>query len=164
MSLPIRFLTGLTTGAGVGSNRARGTAEGRYAVEFDGIENMRASKISGLGEEHTPVRIPLGNSTRQEQVRGNTDADEFSFTLASGIHDTAIRQLWQWQRDYDAGIDASPRSGRVVVFDETGATPVETWELIDCVPRSIKGDDRTAEGTGGAMVTVMVKPYQVNLI
>ncbi|MCP9494289.1 MAG: phage tail protein [Pyrinomonadaceae bacterium MAG19_C2-C3] len=164
MSLPIRFLQGLTTGAGLGSNRARGTAENRFIFEMDGVDEIRASKVAGLTDDHTPVNIALGNTAYDEQVRGRAKVEDVSVTVPSGINDTAIRQLARWHRDYVDGIDASPRNARLVVLDEAGAVEIETWELIDCVPRSIKPDDRSADGTGAAMTTIIIKPTRLGLL
>lgn len=142
----------------------RGIAENRFGVEIDGISDFRASKVSGGGEKQTTVGISFGNDPYKQHVRGSVEPEDVSVTMASGRYDQALRELHQWFGDYYDGINAEPRSARYIVYDELGSTPVETYELQDCVPVSITPDNRGADGNGAAMVTVIIKPRRVRRI
>lgn len=144
--------------------QARGVREGNFLVEIDGIDDFRATKLSGGVEKQAPVQISYGNDRRKENVPGNVDPEDVTITIASGRNDNAIRQLFRWHDDYKDNIDVEPRSARYVVFDSTGSTPLETYELQDCVPISIGPDNRSADGTGASLVTMVIKPYRVRLL
>lgn len=139
-------------------------SENRYGIELDGIPAFKATKISGGGETHTPVKTQVGNEVRPFIGRGNVEPEDVTITIPSGLYDTSIRALDQWIKRYVDGIDTAPKSGRYITYDDTGRTPVETFEIQDAVPVSLKPDDKSGEGTGAATVTLTIKPYKVSRI
>lgn len=146
------------------AQQARGTREGNFSVEIDGIPAFKATKVSGGTDTHTPVELQQGTENRPDLVPGNHKTDDFSFTVASGKHQGAINALTQRFQDYSDRVDLEPLNGRWVVFDDTARVPLETYELVGCVPVSIKPDDRASDGTAAAQVTITLRPYQVRRI
>jgi phage tail-like protein len=144
--------------------QARGTREGNFGVEIDGIPSFKATKVSGGTDTHTPVELQSGTENRPRLLPGNHKTEDFSFTIASGLHQGAINALAQRFQDYSDRVNMEPMNGRWVVFDDTGRIPVETYELIAMVPVSIKPDDRASDGTGAATTTIMLRPEAVRRI
>ena len=146
------------------ANTARTVSENRFAVEIDGIPEFRATKITGGGEKHEALKTRVANNPYPLIGRGNFEAEEIDITIPSGKYDTAIRALQKWVDDFADGVDTNYRSGRYIVFDDNGRTPLETYELRDCVPMSIKPDDKSADGNNTATVTIVLTPTKVRRI
>lgn len=139
-------------------------SENRFSVEIDGISAFKATKVGGGTEKHQPVKTKVGNDPYPLLGRGNVEPEDVTITIPSGIYDAAIRELGQWVDQYFDGSAVVPKSGRVIVYDETGRTPVETWEIRDAVPMELKRDDLSGDGTGAATCTLTITPYKYRRI
>jgi phage tail-like protein len=142
----------------------RTISENRFGVELDGIAAFRASKITGGEETHESVETTVGNDPRPRLGRGNIKTENVVITIPSGLYDEAIRALHAWIKAYFDGVNTEPKSGRRITYDDAGRVPVETWEMQDCVPISLKPDDMTGDGNNTATVTLTIKPYKMELI
>lgn len=146
------------------ANTPRTISENRYSVELDGIPAFKATKVTGGDEKHEPVKTMVGNDPYALLGRGNVKPDDFVITIPSGLYDNAIRALQLWIANYFDGVNTAPKSGRYITYDDAGKTPIETFELRDCVPVSLKPDDKSADGSNSATVTLTVTPYKVRRI
>ncbi len=146
------------------ANQPNTIAENRFAVELNGIAAFKASKITGGEEKHEPVKVMVGNDPRAKLGRGNLEASDVVITIPSGLYDNSLRQLQSWVDRYFEGLDTAPRSGRYIVYDDAGRTPVETYEILDAVPVELKPDDKSADGNNAASVTLTLKPYKCRRI
>jgi phage tail-like protein len=143
----------------------RGAREGNYLVEIDGIPEFRATKITGGGEKHTPATLKVGNDVYQQNLRGNVEPDDMAITIPSGVYDSALRAIGKWAGNYFDGVaGAEPKNVRYIIYDESGRTPLETWEARNCVPIGYSPDDRSAEGTGAATATLTLKPEKTRRV
>jgi phage tail-like protein len=145
-------------------NTTRTISENRFAVEIDGIPGFKASKVTGFGEKHEPVKVNVGNDPYAILGRGNVEPDDIVITIPSGLYDNSLRALQAWVSSYFDGVNTAPKSGRCIVYDDAGRTPVETWEMRDCVPLSLNPDDKSADGSNSSTVTLTLKPYKVRRI
>lgn len=139
-------------------------SENRFGVEINGIPAFKATKISGGEETHEPVETFVGNNAYAFLGRGNVKPENLVITIPSGLFDTALQALDAWLVSYFDGLNTTPRSGRYIVYDDTGRTPVETYEIRDAVPVSLKPEDKSADGNGTATVTLTLKPHKVRRI
>jgi hypothetical protein len=143
------------------ADQRRPSSENRYSVEIDGIPAFKATKITGGDEKHEPVKVTVGNDPYAKLGRGNVAPEEVQITIPSGLYDGAIKALAAWLVRYNDGQDTTPKSGRYMTYDDRGKTPIETWELRDCVPIALKPDDKNGDGTNAATVTLTILPEKV---
>lgn len=146
------------------ADEKRTISENRYSVEIDGIPAFKATKITGGEEKHDMVKTNVGNDPYALLGRGKIEPEDVVITIPSGLYNSALNALQSWFTRYFDGDDTAPKSGRYITYDDRGKTPVETWELRDCVPVSIKPDDKSADGSNTATVTVTIHPYKVRRI
>lgn len=146
------------------ANTPRTISENRFSVELDGIPAFKATKITGGEEKHEPVKTNVGNDPYAFLGRGTVEPEDVVITIPSGLYDNALRALQLWITNYFDGVNTAPKSGRFITYDDAGRTPVETWELRDAVPVSLKPDDKSADGSNSATVTLTIKPYKVRRI
>lgn len=146
------------------ANTDIGTREGNYHVEIDGIPPFRATKVSGGAEKHTAVELQEGNNLYAQPLPGNIKPDDLVITIASGKNQTAINAIARKVAGYFDRSNSAPFNARYIVYGSDGRTPTETWEARNCVPVGFGPDDRTAEGTGAATVTLTLKPEKVRKV
>ncbi len=146
------------------ADQSRTISEQRFGVELDGIPTFKATKITGGDEKHEPVKTMVGNDPYAQLGRGKVEPGQVEITIPSGLYDNALRALQRWCDRYFDGLDTAPKSGRFITYNDSGRTPVETWELRDCVPVSLKPDDKSADGSNTATVTLTVQPYKIRRI
>ena len=141
----------------------RGTNEGGFIIELDGVSSIRAMNVSGGAINHTPTLINEGNRPNPTVTRGNYEIDELTINQASALNDTGL-EFYQWLRDFLDGLVVEPRTFRLVVLDEDGSSPVEIWEYLDVIPTSLQPNDRAARGQNPAAFTFKVKPSDAILL
>lgn len=146
------------------ANTDTSISENRFAVELDGIPAFKASKVTVGEEKNTPVKTMVGNDPYALVAMGNVEVSETTITIPSGLYDTAIRALEAWVNAYFDRINTAPKSGRVITYDNNGRVPIETRELRDCIPVSLKMDDKSADGNNSATVTLTLQPTKVRRI
>lgn len=135
----------------------QGTHENRYVIEIDGVPVIAASEMTPPDKSHTPVEIYTGNNPMPQLSRGNSKIGDFSIKHAHALNQ-AGSDLFQWMDDYADGVDNSKRTARIVVMDEDGVTPVDEYELQDCVPTSYKPEAHSAGGTNASMFSFTLRP------
>ncbi len=141
----------------------RGTNEGNYLIEIDGITAVRAMKVSGGKVNHTPTLTSEGNKPNPHVARGTYEIDELSVQQASALNNTG-REFFLWLFGFIKGVSLERRGFRLVILEEDGQTPVEVWDYSGCVPVSIQPDDRSARGSNSASYTFTLKPSDVSPI
>jgi len=141
----------------------QGTHEGRYLLELDGVAAVSASEVTMPGKEHSPVEIYVGNQRNPILVGGNFKISDLTFKHASALNE-AGRELFAWLNDFLSGIDMSRRGARFIVMDEAGETPLDEYDLIECVPVSFKPETHSAAGTGASMFTFALRPTDMQLL
>lgn len=141
----------------------QGTHENRYIIEVDGVSSVAASECTMPGKEHTPFELAIGNQNFVFLGRGNIKVDDMSFKHAHALNESG-NDLFRWLDDFTEGVDLSRRTVRMVVMDEAGVTPVDVYELQECVPRSFKPEGHSASGTGASMFTFSLRPTQMRKI
>lgn len=135
----------------------QGTHEGRYLLEIDGVTSVRASEVTMPGKDHTPFELYVGNQPNPILGRGNFKIDALTFKHATALNQSG-EELFRWADDFMDGIDLSRRGARFIVLDEAGVTPIEEYELEDCVPTSFKPETHSASGTNASMFTFGLRP------
>jgi phage tail-like protein len=139
------------------------SAEGRFLLEVDGITAIAATEATPPGMKHTPVKYQPANQEQPEHVRGNVEIEECSFKHARGIGQ-AGRELMQWLSDYASGLAVVKKNARFITLDEAGVSPVETWEMIDCVPTMYKPESGSGAGTNVATFSFNLQPTRARLL
>lgn len=131
-------------------------SKGKFLLELDGVSQLRATKVSGMGMEHDHGTIFEGNKNTPALVPGTFKPSEVTVTHAHAQNETAHSEVAQWFQGYKAGVDMEPRTMRVVQLDKAGATPIATKEYIGCIPKTLKDDDYDAASNEAAMFTFSV--------
>lgn len=140
-----------------------GTHEGRYLLEIDGVAAIRASEVTMPSKEHTPVELYVGNHPNPTLSRGNFKVGDLTFKHATALNQTG-QELFQWADDYMDGVDVGKRGARFIVMSEDGLSPLEEYELQECVPTSFKPETHSASGTGASMFTFGLRPTNMRRI
>jgi hypothetical protein len=138
----------------------RGTTEGNYLIEIDGITAVRAMNVSGGGLNQTPTLVPEGNKPNPNVVRGTYEIAEVTVKQATALNDTG-REFFAWLFDFCKGFTTERRGARLIELDEDGLTPVHIIDWIDCVPTSFDPDDRAARGNNQASFSFKFKPEDI---
>jgi hypothetical protein len=133
------------------------SSENRYILEGEGISLIQASECKAGAKTQTPVEIMVGNRPNAILMRGTFKVDELTFKHATSLG-TAGAELAQWLDDYCDGVDVSKRGFRLVLMSEDGITPVESHELLNCVPTKYELENHSASGTGASMFTFGLRP------
>ena len=136
------------------------SSENRFVVEVDGVTAITATQATPGGIKQTPFKHQPGNQPNPTHGRGNYEIEEFTFKHATA-HGNAGAQLRQWLVDYIKGRSVTKRSVRFIVMDEAGRRPVETYELIDCVPTMYKPEQHTGSGTNVSEFSFSLQPDDV---
>jgi hypothetical protein len=139
------------------------TSVNRYILEIDGVPAVAATEATPPGFKQTPGKYQPGNQPNPTHFRGNFEIEEMTFKHARGIGQ-AGRELVRWLIDYSRGLAVQKRSLRFITMDETGRSPLETWECLDCVPTMYKPEQGTGTGTDVATFTFSLQPDDARLI
>lgn len=139
------------------------SAEGRFLLEIDGITAIIATEATPPGFKHTSVKYQPGNQDHPEHVRGNTEIEELTFKHARAVGPSG-RELVQWLVNYANGLAVVKKNCRFITMDEAGLTPVEVWEMTDCVPTMYKPDSGSGAGTNIATFSFNLQPTYARLL
>jgi hypothetical protein len=138
------------------------TSASKYRVEINGFPVIKASKATLGAKKHTPHKHQSGNVRLPEQGPSNLEIEESTFEHATG--DGNIDRLFDaWIDNVANGLDG-PRNARVVIFDKTGRIPLRTWELIGCLPTSIKPEDHSGGSNDTSLFSFSLQPDDMRLI
>ena len=139
-------------------------AKYQFLVEVDGIPQMGASKVDGLDTiKHTPSKLDQGNKPNTEHDRGKYEVGEVTVTHAAGKNEIE-KAVHQWVHDYVKGVDVSKRGARVIQMSNDGATPVSTYELLNCVPTSFAHEGFDASSSDTSFFTFKFQPEDSDLL
>lgn len=141
----------------------RGTAENRYVFEFEGVSAIAASEVTGVAMEHSPVELYVGNRPNPVLLRGTYKASDVVVRHAHALNEAGT-EIFDWMAAYLRGDDITPRSGRLIVLDEDGRSPVATYELINCVPKRFEVDGHNASGNNASYFRFTIQPEEIELI
>jgi hypothetical protein len=141
------------------TNFQRPSAEGRYILEIDGIPAIAATEATPPGKKHTAVKYQPGNQPNPIHIRGNYEIEECSFKHARVIGQVG-NALVAWLDAFASGDFVELKNARFITLDESGRTPMETWELIDCVPTMYKPDNVSGAGTNVATFSFSLQPTE----
>jgi hypothetical protein len=139
------------------------SSEGRFLVEADGVTAITATEATVGGLKHTPHKHQPGNQPNPTLGRGNFEVEEMSFKHATAVG-AAGAQLRQWLMDYARGLTVQKRNFRFIVMDEAGRVPVETTELLDCVPTLYKPEPHTGSGTNVSQFSFSLLPTDMRVV
>lgn len=139
------------------------TSKGRFLLEIDGITALVATDATPPGFKHTPGKYQPGNQSHPTHFRGNYEIEEFTFKHARAVG-TQGRELVRWLIDFAEGLNVVKRTVRFITMDETGRTPVETWECRDCVPTMYKPDEGTGSSVDTALFSFSVQADHAKLL
>ena len=141
----------------------RGTSAGRYLFEFEGITAVRASDVSGIKKTHEEFEIYESNRPNPIIGRGHFKCDTISVKHAHALN-SAGEEFFRWMQDFITGTNVERRGGRCIELDEDGLTPVNTWELFECIPISIEQESNTAGSKDGSYFKFAIRPTDLELL
>lgn len=141
----------------------QGTHENRFLLEIDGVTAIKASEVSMPDVEHTEVELYIGNQANPLLHRGNFKVGELTFKHATAVNETG-RELMNWFQDFIRGDDTTRRTARFIVLDEDGLTPIDEYELQNCIPKRFKPETHNAGGTGSSMFTFGLRAEDMVLL
>lgn len=141
----------------------RGTSEGRYLVEIDGVTAVRATEVSGLKLQHDAFELHEGNKPNPSVGRGNFKVPEITVKHAHALNETGT-EVMQWLQDFIRGVDLTRRGMRMIVLDEDGISPVSTYELQDCVPCDYTVETHSGGGNNPSFFSFMIRPEDMQML
>lgn len=134
-----------------------GTSESRYLFEFDGVTSLQATEVTGLAKDHTPFELYTSNRPNPRLGRGNYKIGDLTVKHASALNASGD-EIFKWIEDFVNGFDVSKRSGRLIILDEDGQTPIDVWELQECIPKKFEIDSHTAGGNNPSFFRFVIQP------
>lgn len=135
----------------------RPVAEGRFILEIDGVPAVVAMEATPPGKKHTATKYQPGNQRNPTILPGNYEIEECTFKHARGIGQVGLT-LVDWLDGVSSGEFIEYKTARFITMDETGRTPIETWEMTDCLPTMYKPDNVSGTGTGVASFSFSLQP------
>jgi hypothetical protein len=139
------------------------TREGNFILELDGFGPISATEVGMPAKTHTPWEYQPGNQAEPNLGRGNTKTDELTMKHAHGVGGIA-EQLARYFDDYVDGFTTDKLNGRLVIMDESGLIPLQTYDIQDAVPTQFKVEQHTGTGTGVSMFTFGLRPTRFRLV
>jgi hypothetical protein len=140
----------------------RGTSEGRFLIEVDGIAAVRATEVTGLRLEHTPFSLYVGNESMPFKGRGHADVNDVTIRMAHALNPQG-EQFFLWMRLFLRGVPTAAggtelerKTLRFVVLNEAGRVPVAVYEATRGIPRSFEVDGHTAGGNNASFFRVVM--------
>ena len=130
----------------------------QFIVEIDGIPSFSAMKVDGLDVlDHTASELPRGNQPNPELGPGNYKVGEVTVTNPEADVEIGLA-VSLWHRNFAKRIDTTKRGARVMVMDDSGSSPIRTYDLHNCVPTKFKGDGMDAASSDPASFSFSFRP------
>lgn len=133
-----------------------------FTVDFgNGDVQGGFSEVSGLGTEITVAEYRNGNDKRNVVTKIPGMFKVTDITLKRGIvnSDAVFKMFKDLQ---DGKIADAKQTVTITLMDETGATAVQKWVLIDCFPMKYTGPSLSAKGGGDvAMEELTLSPGDI---
>jgi len=135
----------------------RGTGNGHYLIEVDGVAVCQASEVETGGVKHEPFKIFVGNRPNPILGRGKYECEEVKVKQAYALNQEGgeFARLFQ---DYVRGLNLAKPTVRIVTLGEDGATIVATDEYVECVPTMFQPEGKKGESKDGAYFSIGFKP------
>lgn len=140
-----------------------GTSTGRYVFEFDGISAIRATEVSGIKKTHEEFELHESNRPNPRIGRGHFKCEPITIKHAHALNSTGD-EFFLWIELFLKGDSIERRGGRCIEFDEDGQSPVQTWELFDCIPISIAQETNSSGGKDASFFTVVIRPEDLEML
>lgn len=141
----------------------RGTPEGNYVIEIDGIPPFRATSVTGGAESETAVAIPDGQFEREHKVAGNITVEDLTIEIAAGPYEEAVAALKEWRRGWKTRTNMVRRNVRRIRYTEDSRTELDKFEYLDCFPLQFSPVDSTARGDGFARSSLVLSCDDVEM-
>lgn len=141
----------------------RGTSEGRYIFEFDGVSAIRSSEVSGISKDHEEFELYESNRPNPRLGRGHFKCSDISVKHAHALNNTGL-EVFRWMDSFVRGENVERRSGRLIVLDEDGRTPVDIYELELCIPKKFEADTHSAGGKNASYFKFVIRPEDMRLL
>jgi len=135
----------------------KGTWEGRYIIEMDGVPVIQATEFSGGVWKHTPAKFTPSNQFYPNLPRGTAEVEEVKVKHATALN-SAGSNVWEWWIFFVAGIDVQRITFRFIVLDEDGETPIATFTYMNCSPGDFGPDPHNAGGQNASFFNFSIKP------
>ena len=140
-----------------------GVHSGFFLVELDGVTALEATEVSGIQLTHEPTEIPVGTREKPIYSRGKSKVEPVTVKHAKSLNNSG-REIFQWFNDFHRGLAVERRNLRVVQLSEDGKTPLETTDLIDCLPTKFKDEGNKADGKDAAYFSFEVQPSDIDYV
>ena len=141
----------------------RGTSEGRYFIELDGVVAVRSTDVSGFDKKHTPFKLYESNKPNPHIGRGNFEVDEVTVKHAHSLNGTGD-EVFQWLDGVCSGANVERRTMRLLVFDEDGESVIAQYELESCLPTGFGPEGHKAGGSDASYFHFKVQPEDMSLL
>lgn len=130
----------------------------RFVVEIDGIPSFGATKVDGLESiKHQPAKLMRGTAPNPSHERGSYEVG--AVTVSNAEADTEIRRaVFEWFRSFVKGVDTTKRGARVMAMDDSGTTPLSTYEFQNCTPTDFKSQGFDANSNDPAFFDFAFQP------
>ncbi len=141
----------------------KGTSEGRFLFEFNGITSVRATEVTGVGVNHEEFELYESNKPNPNLGRGHFNCDTINVRHAHALNQAGA-EFYRWMKDFIDGTNVERRGGRLIVLDEDGESLVQVYELINCVPKKMEADSMTAGGKNASFFKFQLRPEEIIII
>jgi len=141
----------------------RGTSEGRYLFEFDGVTAIRATEVSGLKKTHEEFELYESNRPNPHIGRGHFKVEAVKVKHGHALNSTG-QEVFKWMDDFVRGFSVERRGGRLIVLDEDGLTPIAVYEMTLCVPISFEPETHSAGGKNASFFDFSIRPEDLFLL
>lgn len=135
----------------------KGTSEGRYLFEMDGVTAIRSSEVTGVSLNHEEFELHESNKANPNIGRGNYKCDKIKVKHGHALNSTGV-EVFTWMKDFVEGTNVERRNARLIIMDEDGRTPVSTYTLRGCIPISFLVDTQTAGGKNANYFNFEIRP------
>jgi phage tail-like protein len=140
----------------------RGTSQGRFIFELDGVSAVRATEVTGVSKTHEEFELYESNRPNPHLGRGHFKCEKIKVKHGHALNATGD-EFFAWLSEFVSGFDTERRTGRLIVLDEDGQTPVNIYELTDCIPISFSPDTQQAGGKDANYFNFELRPEDMDL-
>lgn len=139
------------------------TSQGRFIFEIDGMPAVVATEVTLGAKKQTPFKHQPGNQPNPDLGRGNFEVEEMTAKHAHGVG-VAGEAFARYMDLYLAGLVTEKLNCRLLIMDEGGLFPIQTWDLIDCVPTSFKPETHQGSGTEVSQFSFGLTPTDQRMV
>jgi phage tail-like protein len=140
-----------------------GTSQGRYIFEFQGVTAIRATEVSGVSKTHEEFELYESNKANPRLGRGHFKCEEIKVKHGHALNSTG-EEVFLWMEMFLNGSNVERRGGRLIVLDEDGRTPINIYELFDCIPKKFEADMHQAGGKDPSYFSFTIRPEDMEML